>query len=332
LTTAVATLYKEDNIIATHLNYEINFVLLSEMKGMDITMNIEYEQIYNNIANRTVQLPDGTKVPALGQGTWYMGENTNAWKEEVRTLQTGIELGMTLIDTAEMYGDGNAERLVGEAVKGIRDDIFLVSKVYPHNAGRNRIKQACENSLKRLGTEYLDLYLLHWRGTVPLAEVIEGMEQLKEEGKILRWGVSNLDTDDMIELVNCPNGRNCTVNQVLYHLGSRGIEYDLLPWQRENHIPVMAYSPLAQGGTLRDHLLTHPIIKELAVQKEVDPHQILLAWCIRTNDIIAIPKASKVEHVIANARAASVQFTEKELEKLNHVFPAPDKKVPLDII
>jgi len=295
-------------------------------------MNRSFQQIREQVLNRTVLLPDGTKVPALGQGTWYMGENPNTWQEEVQTLRTGIELGMTLIDTAEMYGDGNAERLVGEAIRGKRDDVFLVSKVYPHNAGRNRIKQACENSLKRLGTDYLDLYLLHWRGMVPLAVVIEGMEQLKEEGKILRWGVSNLDTDDMIELVNCPDGRNCTVNQVLYHLGSRGIEYDLLPWQRDNHIPVMAYSPLAQGGTLRHHLLTHPIIKDLAEKKEVEPYQILLAWCIRTNEIIAIPKASKVEHVIANAKAASVQFTDKELEKLNHAFPAPDRKVPLDII
>lgn len=169
---------------------------------------------------------------------------------------------MELLDTAKMYGDGDSERLVGKAIKGRRDDVFLVSKVYPHHAGLDMIAKACENSLKRLGTDHLDLYLLHWRGRVPLAETIEGMEKLRKEGKIVRWGVSNFDTDDMKELWNTTNGKNCMTNQVLYHLGSRGIEYDLLPWQREHHMPIMAYSPLAQGGTLRRQLLTEEILED----------------------------------------------------------------------
>lgn len=188
-------------------------------------------------------LPDGTTIPCLGQGTWYMGEKPKRKAEEIKALQLGIELGMKLIDTAEMYGNGDSERLVGEAIKGRRDDVFLVSKVYPHNSGMDKIKIACENSLKRLGTDHLDLYLLHWRGRVPLEETIEGMERLRKEGKILRWGVSNFDTDDMEELWNTPNGSNCSTNQVLYHLGSRGIDFDLLPWQRVHHMPIMAYSP-----------------------------------------------------------------------------------------
>ena len=231
-----------------------------------------------------------------------------------------------------MYGEGNAEELVGEAMKGKRDDVFLVSKVYPHHSSRDKIKQACENSLRRLKTDYLDLYLLHWRGSVPLAEVVAGMEELKQEGKILRWGVSNFDTADMQELADVPNGDQCAVNQVLYHLGSRGIEFDLLPWQRERGIPTMAYSPLAHFGQARKKLITHPIVKELAEKKQVDPIQIILAWCIRTNDVIAIPKAATVEHVISNAYAATIEWTEAELAKLDEAFPPPTRKIPLDIL
>lgn len=289
-------------------------------------------EIRKNLEKRMVKLSDGTTVPVLGQGTWFMGENESNKKDEVKTLQLGIELGMTLIDTAEMYGNGGAERVVGEAIKNRREEVFLVSKVYPYHSGLNKITTACENSLKRLGTDYLDLYLLHWRGNVPLSEVIEGMEKLKKEGKIRRWGVSNFDVDDSKELFDLPNGRNCVTNQVLYHLGSRGIEFDLLPWQREQKMPTMAYSPLAQGGTLKKQLLKNQTILDLAQKYHASPIQIILAWCIRSNDVIAIPKASKIEHVIDNAKAASIYLNKEDLERMDREFPSPNRKVPLDII
>jgi diketogulonate reductase-like aldo/keto reductase len=289
-------------------------------------------EIKNHLEKQVVTLPDGTSLPSLGQGTWYMGENPEVREKEIKALQEGLELGMKLIDTAEMYGNGDSEKLVGEVIKGHRDDVFLVSKFYPHHAGLDMISTACENSLKRLGTDHLDLYLLHWRGRVPLAETIEGMEKLKKEGKILRWGVSNFDTDDMNELWNTPNGRNCVTNQVLYHLGSRGIDFDLLPWHREHNMPIMAYSPLAQGGSLRSQLISAPIINEIAAKYNVKPLQIALAWVIRTNDVIAIPKAVQEQHVIQNAEAATIQLTEEDLNRLDEVFPKPRKKMPLDII
>jgi diketogulonate reductase-like aldo/keto reductase len=289
-------------------------------------------EIRSRIEKRVVTLPDGTTVPCIGQGTWHMGEKPQEKAKEIKALQLGIELGMKVIDTAEMYGNGASERLVGEAIKGRRDDVFLVSKVYPHNAGLDKIFTACENSLKRLGTDYLDLYLLHWRGRIPLEETIEGMEKLRKEGKILRWGVSNFDTDDMEELWNTANGSNCAINQVLYHLGSRGIDFDLLPWHREHHVPIMAYSPLAQGGTLRRQLLTDPIVNEIAKKYNVKPLQIALAWTIRTNDVIAIPKAGQEQHVLENAEAAAIELTQEDLNRLDEAFPKPRKKVPLDII
>ncbi|ALF09455.1 aldo/keto reductase [Parageobacillus thermoglucosidasius] len=289
-------------------------------------------EIRSRIEKRVVTLPDGTTVPCIGQGTWHMGEKPQEKAKEIKALQLGIELGMKVIDTAEMYGNGASERLVGEAIKGRRDDVFLVSKVYPHNAGLDKISTACENSLKRLGTDYLDLYLLHWRGRIPLEETIEGMEKLRKEGKILRWGVSNFDTDDMKELWNTTNGSNCATNQVLYHLGSRGIDFDLLPWHREHHVPIMAYSPLAQGGALRKQLLTDPIVNEIAKKYNVKPLQIALAWTIRTNDVIAIPKAGQEQHVLENAEAAAIELTQEDLKRLDEAFPKPRKKVPLDII
>ncbi|MHC6178793.1 aldo/keto reductase [Clostridium sp. JNZ X4-2] len=290
------------------------------------------EKIRSAGEKRRVKLPDGTFVPALGQGTWYLGENPSAREGEIKTLRLGIELGMTLVDTAEMYGDGASELLVGEAVRGIRDSIFLVSKVYPHNAGLKNIFTACENSLKRLGTDHMDLYLLHWRGSVPFQETIDCMEKLKKQGKILRWGVSNLDTADIEELMSCRGSENCMVNQVLYHLGSRGIEFDLLPWQRKRNIPVMAYCPIAKGGRLRKELLEDEILNEIAVKYNAKPLQVLLAWVIRENDVIAIPKASSKEHVIENAQAASVILSEEDVDKLDGVFPKPDKKVRLEIL
>lgn len=296
---------------------------------------LNHEQIQDiKMANteRTVRLPDGTLLPRLGQGTWYIGDEPSKRKEEIQTLRLGVELGMYLIDTAEMYGDGKSESLVGEAIEGIRDDVFLVSKVYPHNSGLGRIAKSCEDSLKRLKTDRLDLYLLHWRGSVPLSETIEGMERLVEAGKILRWGVSNLDTDDMKELIHLDKGTHCVTNQVLYHLGSRGIEYDLLPWQREHRMPIMAYCPMAQAGSLRKGLVGNQVVKDIAERHEITPFQLLLAWCIRSGDVIAIPKASKKEHVVENAAAGRIELTEEDLNRLDEVFPKPSRKIPLDIV
>lgn len=281
---------------------------------------------------RTIQLPDGTTLPAIGQGTWYMGEKQSSRREEVQALRYGIERGMTVIDTAEMYAEGGAEEVTGEAIADCRDDVFLVSKVYPHHADRKQMITACERSLSRLGTDRLDLYLLHWRGGVPLEETVEALEQLKQSGKILRWGVSNLDTEDMQELWNIPAGQHCAVNQVLYHAASRGIEYELLPWLRERRIPVMAYCPLAQGGRLRKELLEHAVIQEIAKDRGVSPSQIALSWVIRDGDILAIPKAVKLEHVAENAAAMDVILTQDEIVRLNEAFPAPKGKVPLDIV
>ncbi|MGG3574507.1 aldo/keto reductase [Bacillus gobiensis] len=286
----------------------------------------------NKLENRNVTLPDGTCLPAIGQGTWYMGEDPKKKQEEIKALKLGLDLGMKLIDTAEMYGQGNSERVVGEAIKENRDDVFLVSKVYPQNSGLGNISAACENSLNRLGTDHLDLYLLHWRGSVPLEETIEGMERLKKEGKILRWGVSNFDTADMEELWNTKGGRNCATNQVLYHLGSRGIDFDLLPWHKDHKIPIMAYSPLAQGGSLRKQLLSDDNVNKIAEKYNVSPLQIALAWTIRSNHVIAIPKAVQEQHVYQNAEAAIVELTEEDLNRIDEAFPEPRKKMPLDII
>lgn len=277
-------------------------------------------------------LSDGTSIPRIGQGTWYMGDEVSRKEEEVAALRLGVELGMDLIDTAEMYGDGRSEQLVGEAIKGIRDDVFLVSKVYPHHAGIERLARSCEDSLKRLNTDHLDLYLLHWRGDIPLEETVEGMEKLVSQGKIKRWGVSNFDIDDMKELLSIAEGSHCITNQVLYHLGSRGIEPELLPWQSTHKIPVMAYSPLAQAGALRKGVVESEVVQEIARTHNATPLQIMLAWTIRGEDVISIPKASSREHVIENAAAASITLSIEELHKLDEAFPIPSWKVPLDMI
>lgn len=283
-------------------------------------------------AIKSVALPDGTQVPALGQGTWYMGDDHYREQEEIATLKRGIELGMTLIDTAEMYGSGRSESLIGKAIKGLRDQVFLVSKVYPHNAGGAHLIRSCEASLKRLGTDCLDLYLLHWRGEIPYDETVRGMEALIQAGKIKRWGVSNLDEFDMQELLSAPGGNTCAVNQVLYHLGSRGIEYELLPWQRQQGIPTMAYCPLAQAGDLQGDLIIDPAVQQVASEHNADPFQVLLAWCLRHDDVIAIPKASTLAHVESNAKAAQIVLTEAQQQLLDQAFPAPDYPVPLDIV
>jgi len=229
---------------------------------------------------KTITLADGTSIAAIGQGSWFMGENSATEAAEISALQLGVELGMNLIDTAEMYASGGAELAVGKAIKSIRDKVFLVSKVYPHNAGKDKAITACENTLKRLNTDYLDLYLLHWRGSIPLAETVAVMETLKATGKIKRWGVSNFNTEDMQALWQIDKGQNCCVNQVLYHLGSRGIEYSLMPWCEKHNVAIMAYCPLAQGGSLRKELMTNKIVKEIANTKQCTISQLLLAWCI----------------------------------------------------
>lgn len=280
-----------------------------------------------------IVLQNNIKVPRLGQGTWFMGEQKSKEDDEIASLQLGIELGMTLIDTAEMYGSGAAERLIGKAIEKLdRSKLFIVSKVYPHNAGKCNMFNSCENSLKRLKTDYLDLYLLHWRGSIPLSETIECMEELVVQGKIRSWGISNFDTADMKELWSLPKGKNCAVNQVLYHLGSRGIEYDLVPWMKEHNIPVMAYSPLAQGGTLRRGLLNHKTVKEIAQNKGITPTQVLLGFVLSHDDMIAIPKAGTPQHTEENAKVAHISFTSEEIKVLDKAFPSPNYKTHLDII
>ncbi len=282
---------------------------------------------------KAIELKDGTLMPKLGQGTWYMGERSSRRSEEIRALRQGIDLGMTLIDTAEMYGEGLSEELVGEAIKGYRrEDLFLVSKVYPHNAGRKNIFDSCRKSLERLGTEYLDLYLLHWRGRVPLRETVECMEELKAKGLIRNWGVSNFDTDDMEELLAVPHGDQCRVNQVLYHLGSRGIEYDLLPLLKSQGIAVMAYCPMAHDLSSRRKIAGDPAVRDLASKHGVTSEQLMLSFLLAQDMVCPIPKASSPEHAEENAETLKVTLTPEDLAILESHFPTPRKKIPLDML
>ncbi|MEI7236718.1 aldo/keto reductase [Pectobacterium brasiliense] len=281
---------------------------------------------------KAIRFPDDTRVPAIGQGTWYMGEDARMKAQEVTALQTGIDLGLTLIDTAEMYAEGRAEDVVGEAIRGRRDSVYLVSKVYPHNAGGEKAIQVCERSLKRLQTERIDLYLLHWRGGIPLVDTIAAMERLQQAGKIGQWGVSNLDLEDMQELWSLNGGQRCMTNQVLYHLASRGIEFDLLPWCQQQQLPVMAYCPLAQAGRLRDGLFSHPVVNRIAREHSITPAQLLLAWSIRQPGVIAIPKASSVKHVQENAKALDVVLSKEDIAQLDQAFPPPTRKQHLDVV
>ncbi len=271
-------------------------------------------------------------MPLLGQGTWHMGEKHTHRNEEIASLKAGIDNGVYLIDTAEMYADGEAEAIVREAIRGIRrDTLYIVSKVYPHNAHGQRMERSLSASLRRLGTDYLDMYLLHWRGSHPLEETVMAMERLVRQGRILRWGVSNLDTEDMEELFGTPAGQNCAANQVLYHLGSRGIEYDLLPWMDAHALTAMAYCPLAQGGWLRRGLLESDAVRIVAQKYAITPHQVLLGFVLAKPGMVAIPKAATVEHALQNAQMAHTRLDPEDIALLSGAFPAPTEKVPLDI-
>lgn len=276
---------------------------------------------------KTVRLPSGEQVPALGMGTWMIGEKRSARAEEIATLQRGIDLGMTLIDTAEMYGEGASEQLVGEAIRGRRERVFLVSKVYPHHASRTGTAAACERSLKRLGVDCLDLYLLHWRGDAPLSETIEAFERLQAQGKIRHWGVSNLDSVDMKELVEQAGGERVAVNQVLYNLSRRGVEWDLLPWCSGRRIPLMAYSPIEQARLLR-----HPGLRALAARHGATPAQLALAWLLRGEQLIVIPKASTRAHLDENYAALECPLDDATLAELDRLFPPPRRATPLEML
>lgn len=274
----------------------------------------------------------GIDAGPIGQGTWYLGENPGKFNQEVSALRAGIEAGMNLIDTAEMYGDGAAEVLVGESIKGLaREKLYIVSKVYPWNAGRNKIFDCCKASLDRMKTDYMDLYLLHWQGAVPFEETIECMEELKAQGFIRNWGVSNIDIREMEQLFAIENGDKCATDQVLYHLGSRGVELDLLPWLQQRKIPMMAYCPLAQAGTLRQGILSDKTVLSAAASHNATPQQIMLAFILAQPGVYPIPRSSNPAHAQQNAAAAKVKLTNEELSALRAAFPAPEYKVPLDV-
>ncbi|OJY18628.1 MAG: oxidoreductase [Myxococcales bacterium 68-20] len=275
---------------------------------------------------RKLRLPSGESIPVLGQGTWCMAERVGRRNEELAALRLGLDLGMTLIDTAEMYADGAAEELVGEAITGRRDEVFLVSKVLPQHASRRGTIGACTNSLRRLRTDRLDLYLLHWRESVALDETVDAFRTLMREGKIRHWGVSNLDIDDMQELIEL-GGEEVATDQVLYNLSRRGIEYDLLPWCRERRIPIMAYSPIEQG-----RLLAHPPLKVIAEKHGATPAQVALAWVLRHRGVAAIPKAGTREHVRENRAALEIRLDRDDLAMLDEAFPPPTEKRPLEVL
>lgn len=275
----------------------------------------------NNHTAHTVTFPNGQSVCSLGQGTWKMGQSSARRSEEIRALRRGVELGLNMIDTAEMY---NNEELVGEAIRNLRNKVFLVSKVLPGNASYQGTKLACERSLRRLQTESIDLYLLHWKGHHPYGETVRAMTELQQEGKIRMWGVSNLDVPDMERIYALPEGKNCAANQVLYNLTERGVEYDLVPWSAAHRMPLMAYSPVGEG-----RLLSHPLLKTIARRHDATPAQIALAWTIRRAGIIAIPKAGSIAHVEDNFQSLSITLTDEDLRELDVVFPAPMRKIPL---
>ncbi len=276
---------------------------------------------------KTVTLPSGEQVPALGQGTWQIGDRPAARREEISAIQFGLDLGLTLIDTAEMYGDGRAEEVVGEAIRGRRDEVFLVSKVLPYNATRRGTIAACEESLQRLQTDRLDLYLLHWPGAVPLAETLAAFTTLVQTGKIRYWGVSNFDMEEMQELVSLSGGADVATNQVLYNPSRRGIEWDLVPWHQKQRIPLMAYSPIEQG-----RLLDHPELAAVAARHKATVAQVALAWVLRQEQVMAIPKAGQSVHIQENRAAVDIHLTQDDLTALDRAFPPPTRKQPLEML
>ncbi|MFP4125401.1 MAG: aldo/keto reductase [Alphaproteobacteria bacterium] len=273
---------------------------------------------------REVTLPGGERVPALGQGTWRMGERAAERAREVRALRHGLDLGLALIDTAEMYGEGGAERVVGEAIAGRRDEVFLVSKVYPHNASFEGALRACERSLERLGTDRIDLYLLHWRGGHPLADTVRAFERLRTDGKIRHWGVSNFAVDDLEELFACADGDRCATDQVLYNVTQRGPEWDLLPWCRARGLPLMAYCPVEQG-----RLPAGGALAGVAARHGVDVFAVALAWLLAAPDVVAIPKAARLAHVEANRRALDLRLDAADLRAIDAELPPPRRPVRL---
>lgn len=275
----------------------------------------------------TVTLPGGQEIPTLGFGTWIMGETRSEAKAEVDAVRLALDLGMTVIDTAEMYGDGGAERIVGEALKDRREDAFLVSKVLPWNASYDGTIKACHASLDRLGSDHLDLYLLHWRGEHPLEDTVAAMEELKAAGRIGAWGVSNFDLDDMEELFSVADGVNCAVNQVLYNLSRRGIEFDLLPWCQEHGIPIMAYSPIEQG-----RILHHPELIHVAKAYQATPAQVALAFLLERDGVIPIPKTSNLRRLQENRDSVDLDISDEDWARLDAAFPPPSRKMPLEML
>lgn len=267
-------------------------------------------------------------LPALGQGSWHFGQGRRPAADEEAALRLGFDLGLRLVDTAEMYGDGRSEKLIGRAIAGRRDSLFLVSKVYPHNAGRRAMTASCDASLTRLGVDRLDLYLLHWRANADLDEAVETFEALKAAGKIGAWGVSNFDVDDMEDLFRVPGGERCAMNQVLYNVSSRGIEFDLMPWCEAHDVPIMAYSPLGSGSDL----LHDAALAEVAGRHAATPAAVALAWAIRSGRVIAIPEAGDAAHMRTNAVAVTLRLDEDDLAILDSAFPPPMRKVPLDLL
>ena len=286
----------------------------------------------------TILLPDGSFMPRLGQGTWQMAEDDTREEREIAALRHGFDLGFRLIDSAEMYANGKSELLVGKALEGYRrEDQFIVTKVLPENANRKRIFSSLNRSLKLLGTDYIDLYLLHWRGDADLSETVACMEEIKATGKIRRWGVSNFDVQDMEDLWRIPDGKNCCVNQILYNLGSRGAEYDLIPWQRERGIPFMAYCPVGQAGALitQDRVSKEMMVKDPNVRAVAEKHacsivQVLLAFVLRLEDFAAMPKAVGFDHIEENFAVRQISLTEEDIDRLSRSFPAPKEKIPME--
>jgi diketogulonate reductase-like aldo/keto reductase len=276
---------------------------------------------------RHIALPAGEKIPVLGQGTWHMGEIREQRKAEIGALRLGLDLGMTLIDTAEMYAEGDTERLVGDAVSGRRDEVFLTSKVLPSHATHRGTIDACAASLRRLKTDRLDMYLLHWRGSVPLWQTIEAFVELRERGWIRHWGVSNFDVRDLIDLLQIPSGTDVQTDQVLYNLSRRSPEYNLLPWCREQNLPVMAYSPIERGD-----LLSHPAVRGVAERNDITPAQVALAWVLRQPLVCAIPKTGSIDRVRENAGAAAIRLSPQDLTELDLAFPPPIKARPLETL